>query len=95
MGERCTAYCLLQDCVLSDDDERAALLQVLGDIKAETGWSTEGHVVGLNVWWSGVDGDHQEQVGNELADESLSKVSICLLKMWELYPGQWRERKTD
>ena len=31
------------------------------------------------------------QVDDELADESLSKVSICLLKMWELYPGQWRE----
>ena len=75
-------------------DERAALVQVLGDIKAETGWSTEGHVVGLKAWWSGVDGDLQH-AGIELADESLSKVSICLLKMWELYPGQWRERKTD
>ena len=81
-------------CIV-ESDERAALLQVLGDIKAETGWSTEGHVVGLKAWWSGVDGDHQEQVGDELVDKSLSKVSNCLLKMWELYPGQWRERKAD
>ena len=75
-------------CIV-DGDERAALLQVLGDIKAETGWSTEGHVVGLKAWWSDVDGDLQH-VGNELAKESLSTVSKCLLKMWELYPGQWR-----
>ena len=70
-------------CIVGDD-ERAALLQVLRDIKAETGWSTERHVVGLNAWWSGID-DDQEEVDNELADQMFPKVSKCLLKMWELY----------
>ena len=65
-------------------DERAALLQVLGDIKAETGWSTEGHVVGLKAWWSGID-DDREEADHELVDEMFPKVSRCLLKMWELY----------
>ena len=74
--------------ILVARDERAALLQVLEDIKSESGWSTHGHIEALKDWWNKAalhaDIAHESETrpGKDL---TLQQVGNCLVEMSENY----------
>ncbi|KAI1613251.1 fungal-specific transcription factor domain-containing protein [Exophiala viscosa] len=72
--------------VLVAEDERAALVTILEDIKSETGWSVEGHIQSLNSWWNSIDLRFNQVYGAAVEGTSsedvlLKRVGDCLVTL--------------
>ncbi len=61
--------------------ERAALLQVLDDIKLETGWSTLGNCQNLQAWWEAFWPDGEDHLDTSDDDETIRRVGRCLIRL--------------
>lgn len=74
--------------ILVAEDERVALLQVLQDIKSESGWSTHRHIEALTNWWSTAAIRDDVALGSEARPGSnlmLRQVGEFLFRMSEIY----------
>lgn len=78
--------------VLVADNERAAVVKILQDIKKETGWSVEGHVDRLSEWWRASDGhfrgnywQYKGSPGNDMMLRQIGESLTSIAGKFEAY----------